>query len=106
MRAHPQVMARDDDLGENGQVSYMLSEGNGAGVFNLTSDGHLSVTRSLDRETQEMYTLIITASDSGMSACNKYYLESCVLYLYCNICALDVSTLSMFIYPSIFQHLS
>lgn len=59
-----QVVARDDDLGTNGQVSYTLSSDNDA-AFSLTSSGQLSLVQTLDRETQDKYTLIITAHDSG-----------------------------------------
>ncbi len=60
-----QVVARDDDLGTNGQISYTLSSGNDAGAFSLTSGGQLNLIRTLDRETQDKYTLIITAHDAG-----------------------------------------
>ncbi|KTF93578.1 hypothetical protein cypCar_00039715, partial [Cyprinus carpio] len=58
------VLARDDDLGSNGQISYSLSSGNEAGAFSLTSGGQLSLIRTLDRETQDKYTLIVTAHDA------------------------------------------
>uniref|UniRef100_A0A3B5RCH3 Protocadherin Fat 4 n=1 Tax=Xiphophorus maculatus TaxID=8083 RepID=A0A3B5RCH3_XIPMA len=60
-----QVVARDDDQGANGQLSYMLSGGNDEGAFTLSSSGQLSVTQTLDRETRGKYTLLITATDSG-----------------------------------------
>lgn len=60
-----QVVARDDDQGANGQLSYMLSGGNDEGVFSLSSSGQLSVTHTLDRETRGKYVLLITATDSG-----------------------------------------
>uniref|UniRef100_A0A673FQT2 FAT atypical cadherin 4 n=1 Tax=Sinocyclocheilus rhinocerous TaxID=307959 RepID=A0A673FQT2_9TELE len=60
-----QVLARDDDLGSNGQICYSLSSGNEAGAFSLTSGGQLNLIRTLDRETQDKYTLIITAQDAG-----------------------------------------
>ncbi|XP_016096583.1 protocadherin Fat 4-like [Sinocyclocheilus grahami] len=63
-----QVVARDDDLGTNGQISYSLSSGNDAGAFSLTSGGQLNLIRTLDRETQDKYTLIITAHDAGKTA--------------------------------------
>ncbi|XP_055033441.2 protocadherin Fat 4 [Misgurnus anguillicaudatus] len=59
-----QVVARDDDLGTNGQISYTLS-GDSDAAFSLTSSGQLSLIQTLDRETQDKYTLIITAHDSG-----------------------------------------
>uniref|UniRef100_A0AAY4CGQ0 Protocadherin Fat 4 n=1 Tax=Denticeps clupeoides TaxID=299321 RepID=A0AAY4CGQ0_9TELE len=60
-----QVLARDDDQGPNGQLSYTLSGGNEDGGFSLTSSGQLHLIRTLDREAQERYTLTITAIDSG-----------------------------------------
>ncbi|KAJ0050289.1 hypothetical protein NL108_014936 [Boleophthalmus pectinirostris] len=60
-----QVVARDDDQGANGQLSYMLSGGNDDGAFSLSSSGQLSLTQTLDREIQGRYTLLITATDSG-----------------------------------------
>ncbi|XP_054647395.1 protocadherin Fat 4 isoform X2 [Dunckerocampus dactyliophorus] len=60
-----QVVARDDDQGANGQLSYMLSGGNDEGAFSLSSSGQLSLTQTLDREAQGKYVLLITATDSG-----------------------------------------
>ena len=60
-----QVVARDDDQGANGQLSYMLSGGNDDAAFSLSSSGQLSLTQTLDRETQERYLLLVTATDSG-----------------------------------------
>ncbi|XP_068596746.1 protocadherin Fat 4 [Brachionichthys hirsutus] len=60
-----QVVARDDDHGANGQLSYMLTGGNDDGAFSLSSSGQLSVTQTVDREALGKYTLLITATDSG-----------------------------------------
>lgn len=60
-----QVVARDDDQGSNGQLSYTLSSGNDEGAFSLSSSGQLSLIHTLDREACEKYTLIVTAMDSG-----------------------------------------
>uniref|UniRef100_A0AAV2MHD2 Protocadherin Fat 4 n=1 Tax=Knipowitschia caucasica TaxID=637954 RepID=A0AAV2MHD2_KNICA len=60
-----QVVARDDDQGANGQLSYMLSGGNDDGAFSLSSSGQLSLSQSLDREAHGRYSLLITATDSG-----------------------------------------
>ncbi|KAG7458951.1 hypothetical protein MATL_G00226040, partial [Megalops atlanticus] len=59
------VEARDGDQGENGQLTYALSGGNEDGAFSLSPAGQLSLVQSLDREIQESYTLIVTATDSG-----------------------------------------
>ena len=63
-----QVVARDDDQGANGQLSYMLSGGNEEGSFSLSSSGQLSLTHTLDREARGQYTLLVTATDSGETA--------------------------------------
>lgn len=68
-----QVVARDDDQGVNGQLSYMLSGGNEEGAFALSSSGQLSLTRTLDRETQGKYVLLITAIDSGTTAAEAFH---------------------------------
>ncbi|KAF5892830.1 protocadherin Fat 4, partial [Clarias magur] len=60
-----QVVARDDDYGLNGQMSYTLSGGNDDGSFSLTSSGQLRLEKLLDREIQDHYELIVIAIDSG-----------------------------------------
>uniref|UniRef100_A0A667XGE9 FAT atypical cadherin 4 n=1 Tax=Myripristis murdjan TaxID=586833 RepID=A0A667XGE9_9TELE len=55
-----QVVARDDDQGANGQLSYMLSGGNNEGAFSLSSSGQLSLMQTLDREVQDKFILLIT----------------------------------------------
>ena len=60
------VFAQDEDAGSNGSVSYRLKSGNIGSVFELqASTGNLLVVKSLDRETQPVYTLDVEASDSG-----------------------------------------
>ena len=59
------MVAHDDDQGANGQLSYMLSGGNDEAAFSLSSSGQLSLTQTLDRETQGSYLLLVTATDSG-----------------------------------------
>ncbi|XP_053734547.1 protocadherin Fat 4 isoform X1 [Synchiropus splendidus] len=61
-----QVVARDDDQGANGLLSYMLSGGNDEGAFSLSSSGQLSLIQTVDREVRDKYTLLVTATDSGM----------------------------------------
>lgn len=70
-----QVVARDDDQGSNGQLSYVLSGGNDEGVFSLSSSGQLSLTQTLDRETRGKYILLITASDSGKAEDDWFHPE-------------------------------
>uniref|UniRef100_A0A8C5BZH2 Cadherin domain-containing protein n=1 Tax=Gadus morhua TaxID=8049 RepID=A0A8C5BZH2_GADMO len=55
------VKAKDPDQGENGLVSYRLTEGDGLGVFELTTD---SQTREMvDYETKRTYMLRIEGSN-------------------------------------------
>ncbi|KAM6907301.1 protocadherin-16 [Xenentodon cancila] len=61
------VMARDEDEGENGRVSYRIQAGNNAGRFSLNPNtGSLSILKALDREEQEFFNLTIVAEDSGI----------------------------------------
>ncbi|XP_047462295.1 LOW QUALITY PROTEIN: protocadherin-16-like [Mugil cephalus] len=61
------VMARDDDEGENGRVSYRIQAGNSAGRFNLNPNtGSLSILKALDREEQDVFNLTIVAEDQGI----------------------------------------
>ncbi|XP_033954706.1 protocadherin-16 [Pseudochaenichthys georgianus] len=61
------VMARDEDEGENGRVSYRIQTGNSAGRFSLNPNtGSLSILKALDREEQEVFNLTIIAEDHGM----------------------------------------
>ncbi|XP_026227263.1 protocadherin-16-like isoform X2 [Anabas testudineus] len=61
------VMARDEDEGENGQVSYRIQAGNSAGHFSLNPNtGSLAILKALDREEQELFNLTIVAEDHGM----------------------------------------
>ncbi|XP_038255144.1 protocadherin Fat 4 [Dermochelys coriacea] len=63
-----QVIARDDDQGLNGKLTYLLVGGNEAGAFTLSASGELHLVQTLDRETKEQYILLITAADSGSPA--------------------------------------
>ncbi|CAN9501862.1 unnamed protein product [Ophioblennius macclurei] len=61
------VIARDDDEGENGRVSYRIQAGNSAGRFSLNPNtGSLSILKALDREEQEVFNLTIVAEDHGI----------------------------------------
>nr|XP_029510011.1 protocadherin-16-like [Oncorhynchus nerka] len=61
------VMARDEDEGENGRVSYSIQLGNSAGRFSLNPNtGSLSILKALDREDREVFNLTIIAEDHGI----------------------------------------
>ncbi|XP_009953897.1 PREDICTED: protocadherin-16, partial [Leptosomus discolor] len=60
------VVAQDNDLGENGRVSYLLRAGNSDGRFHLNpSTGALSVVRALNREEVVQHNLTVVAMDHG-----------------------------------------
>ena len=59
------VTANDEDLGPNGSVFYEILSGNTGNQFGIFPDGVLYVARQLDRETQNMFALTISARDQG-----------------------------------------
>ncbi|KAJ8368497.1 hypothetical protein SKAU_G00085250 [Synaphobranchus kaupii] len=61
-----QVLALDEDLGMNSQLTYSIARGNEEGLFSLSPSGTLRVLRSLDRERRTQHTLHVVAVDSGM----------------------------------------
>jgi len=59
-----QVNAVDRDLGFNGELLYVISDGDVDSVFRLdTNTGQLFVDGNIDRETTPEYTLNITVLD-------------------------------------------
>jgi hypothetical protein len=69
-----QLEATDQDLGDNAKISYSITGGNSLGFFDINTDsGEVTVVKSLDLETEThaaglSYTLVITATDSGVPA--------------------------------------
>ncbi|KAM3912635.1 cadherin-23 [Leptodactylus fuscus] len=63
------VLARDPDAGTNGQVSFSLTSGNAAMLFEIritnNTYGEIFLIKPLDRELQEVHSLRIQASDKG-----------------------------------------
>ncbi|MCI4393906.1 hypothetical protein PGIGA_G00162950 [Pangasianodon gigas] len=59
-----QIQVSDRDIGLNGEVSLTTHSYND--VFGLKKDGTLMVTGTLDREKQEVYDLLLVATDYGM----------------------------------------
>ncbi|ROL52057.1 Protein dachsous [Anabarilius grahami] len=58
------IKATDADAGFNGEVRYTLL--GGAGRFNVDQEtGVITLAAPLDRETQDVYYLVITAQDQG-----------------------------------------
>ncbi|XP_051882576.1 protocadherin Fat 4-like isoform X2 [Pristis pectinata] len=60
-----QLLGRDDDLDSNSKLTYKIKRGNEDGKFSLSTNGELSLLQSLDREIQEEYMLLVTATDAG-----------------------------------------
>ena len=60
-----EVLASDADTGDNAVVSYAIVSGNENGLFELDSEnGTLILIGRLDFESQEMYSLTLTATNS------------------------------------------
>ena len=58
--------ATDVDLGENGEVSYSLTSDTSPLPFSIDpSTGAVTTISTLDRETINFYTLLVTATDNG-----------------------------------------
>ncbi|XP_064168883.1 cadherin-11-like [Anguilla rostrata] len=62
------LKAKDPDLGENGLVTYRLIEGDGMGVFEITTDsetreGVIKLKKLVDFETKRAYSLKVEASN-------------------------------------------
>ncbi len=61
------LSATDNDRGQNGRVSYFISQGNADGLFSIDeSGGYLRVERPLDYEMTQVHILEVTARDRGM----------------------------------------
>ena len=56
------VLATDADSGSNALLTYSLTP---AAPFSISQDGSISVSGTLDRETQDRYTLNVTVEDGG-----------------------------------------
>uniref|UniRef100_A0A4W5MPG5 Cadherin domain-containing protein n=2 Tax=Hucho hucho TaxID=62062 RepID=A0A4W5MPG5_9TELE len=57
------ILATDSDLGSNGEVTISISSS--ATLFRFREDGMLLVVGPLDRETKDIYELVIVATDKG-----------------------------------------
>ncbi|XP_048855780.1 protocadherin-23 [Brienomyrus brachyistius] len=59
-------VARDDDLGENGQLTFIIESGNEDGLFVLEDKtGLLHLARSLDYELANFHAIVMKAVDAG-----------------------------------------
>lgn len=60
------IKARDRDLGYNGKLNFVISEGDDDSVFCVDTDsGELKIIGYLDRERRERYVLNVTIFDLG-----------------------------------------
>lgn len=59
------LAASDNDLGNNGRISYEIIEGNSDRMFGVFPDGYLFVRAPLDREERDYYALTVSCRDSG-----------------------------------------
>lgn len=63
---NPVATATDDDIGENGAISYFLAGEGVPSVFNINiTTGVISLQSSLDHEMKQNYTFTLYASDNG-----------------------------------------
>ena len=59
------VTATDDDIGVNGEIIYSIESGNDNNLFSISEAGDISLTSSLDFETNPSHTLFVQAADNG-----------------------------------------
>ncbi|XP_019623295.1 PREDICTED: protocadherin Fat 4-like [Branchiostoma belcheri] len=60
-----QLNCTDADVDANGELSYLISAGNDEGIFNISSDGTISLDKEADFETTTSYSLAVVATDGG-----------------------------------------
>ncbi|WAR27082.1 FAT1-like protein [Mya arenaria] len=59
------VTANDLDENENSKITYAIRPGNGENVFRIDERGQILTRSAIDREIDEFFTLVITATDNG-----------------------------------------
>ncbi|XP_044732152.1 cadherin-related tumor suppressor [Chrysoperla carnea] len=59
------VSATDLDSGDNGKITYAILSGDEKHDFQILSNGTIFTKRQLDRETQAIYNLVVTATDQA-----------------------------------------
>lgn len=68
--------------GDNGRIVYSITSGNEKGDFEIASNGTIRTKRTLDREAQGLYNLVIIATDQAampeqrLSSTVQVYLRS------------------------------
>ena len=67
------IQTRDRDSPNNAGVSYTMVDGERS-LFNVDSNsGAVQLLKSLDREAQEQYTVVIRATDTGEYATSRNF---------------------------------
>ncbi|XP_066552585.1 protocadherin Fat 4-like [Amia ocellicauda] len=61
-----QIIATDSDAGENGHVTLSILSADPNALFHFQEHGTLIATGRLDRESKDLYELVIVASDNGI----------------------------------------
>ncbi|GFN94252.1 protocadherin-11 x-linked [Plakobranchus ocellatus] len=59
-----QVQATDNDVGDNGELSYLLLL-DLSGGFSVSETGLITTAKVFDRETADFYTILVEVSDKG-----------------------------------------
>lgn len=52
-------------LGDNGKLVYSIIGGNEKEQFRITQNGTIMTSKSLDRETQSLYNLVVMSTDQA-----------------------------------------
>ena len=66
------VSATDEDSGVNSEVTYGFLDGNEDGKFSIDStSGQIILVKELDRETEDEYLLVVSATDGGLPQLNS-----------------------------------
>ncbi|XP_071125252.1 protocadherin Fat 1-like isoform X4 [Mytilus edulis] len=70
-----ELFTTDEDIGPNTNVEYIIVDGDKLGKFHVRGTGEVIVNKPLDRENDSLYTLVVAATDGGMSTMTKITIE-------------------------------
>ncbi len=65
-----QVEATDFDSGENGKITYSIASSTAPALFNIDSNGAVTLQGSVNFEVEASYTLTVMAKDNGTPSLN------------------------------------
>ena len=65
------MSATDKDTGRNGELTYSIIRGNEDNRFGIFPDGSLYLAHILDRESKDMYSLTVVATDNSVEEPRK-----------------------------------